>query len=53
MIGGRQHNGFDGIDFSEWLLLKMIIKIYGEDKLIDVLQKLKQHGGIKEVRTIL
>ena len=53
MIGGKVCQGFEGIDFGDWLLFKMIIKIYGEDKLIEVLQKIKSYGGIKEVKTVV
>ena len=49
----KQHDGFEGIDFSDWLMFKMIIKIYGEDKLIEVLTKIKDNGGIKVIRTLL
>lgn len=53
MIGGKVHKGFEGIDFSDWILFKMLIKIYGEDKLIEVLKKIKDFGGIKEVKTVI
>jgi hypothetical protein len=41
--------GFDGIDFTDWILFKMLIKIYGEDKLIEVLKSIKENGGINEI----
>lgn len=53
MLGARVYRSFEGIDFSDWLLFKMIIKIYGEDKLIEVLQKIKDHGGIKAIKTVV
>ena len=46
------YKGFEGIDYTEWILLKMIIKIYGEDKLIEVLKLIKEFGGIEGCRTI-
>lgn len=46
------HKGFDGIDFTEWVLFKMLIKIYGDDKLISTLKKIKAVGGIKEIHTV-
>lgn len=52
MIGGKVYRGFNGIDYTDWILFKLIIKVYGEDKLIEVLQDLKSRGGIKEIRTI-
>lgn len=43
--------GFDNIDYSDWIIFKMIVKIYGEDKLIGTLQKIKMAGGIKNFKT--
>lgn len=43
---------FEGIDHSEWILLKMIIKIYGVEKLIAVLSFIKQIGGVENIKTI-
>jgi len=47
----KEYKGFDGMDFTNWMLFKMLIQIYGEDRLIEILNKVKVEGGIKEIRT--
>lgn len=47
----REYKGFNDIEFTNWLMFKMLIQIYGEDKLIQVLQLIKDNGGIKKVRS--
>jgi len=42
--------GFDDIDFTDWVVFKMLIKIYGEDKLIKTLSEIKEQGGIEEIK---
>ena len=41
---------FEGIDFTDWMIFKMLIKIYGEDKLISVLHTVKAGGGVREIK---
>jgi len=45
--------GFEGMSFTDWMIFKMLIAIYGEDKLISVLTKVKEHGGVNEIRTVI
>jgi hypothetical protein len=44
--------GFDDIDYTDWIIFKMIIKIYGVNKLILTLHKIEEVGGIDEIHTV-
>jgi len=44
--------GFMDISFTDWIVFKMLIKIYGPDKLISVLKEIIKAGGINEIKTI-
>jgi len=41
--------GFDGINYSDWLILTMLIELYGEEKLIATLNKVKE-TGLKNIK---
>ena len=44
--------GFDGMDYASWVLFKLLILAFGEDYLIDKLEKIKNNGGVRELMTI-
>jgi len=48
----KEYIGYDGMDWSNWMLFKMLVQIYGEDRLIEILEKIKKDGGIKEIRAV-
>lgn len=52
MLTNELHCGFDGIDYTDWIIFKMLIKIYGEDKLIQVLSEIKNNGGVERIVTV-
>ncbi len=46
----RRYYGFEEMSFTDWIIFKMLLQVYGEDKLIEVIQKVKERGGIKEFK---
>ncbi len=46
-----QYLDYKGIHFTDWIIFKMLIRIYGEDKLIEILKDLKERGGIEAIKT--
>jgi hypothetical protein len=48
----KLYQGYEGISFTDWIVLKMIIKIYGTQKIIEVCKNIDEIGGIENIKTI-